>query len=69
MREPELLRAVARATGESVTRLRRIGFTLVEMPEPCSYLHPEVHLARVGNRPARSTGERQLIALPKCSPA
>jgi hypothetical protein len=29
MKNADLLRAVARATGESITRLRRIGFHLV----------------------------------------
>ena len=32
MRQSELYRAVARATGEPVDRLHRLGFSLVEVP-------------------------------------
>ena len=32
MKQPDLYRSVARATGESVRRLRRIGFRLVVPP-------------------------------------
>lgn len=34
MNQHDLARAVARATGETVDRIRRIGFTFVEVPRP-----------------------------------
>jgi hypothetical protein len=34
MKQTEVNRAVARATGETVDRIARIGFSLVETPRP-----------------------------------
>jgi hypothetical protein len=45
MNDNDLARAVARATGESVRTVKRLGFMLV--PEPTDYEQPEALNAKV----------------------
>jgi hypothetical protein len=53
MKQSALNQSVARATGESVRRIRQIGFSLLVVPPtevpPESPRRPVVHRARPGN--------------------
>jgi hypothetical protein len=61
MKQSDVDRAVARATGESVNRIRRIGFSLMRVPP--SYDLP-VHDAGVVGIPLRPRSTTQFVQEP-----
>ncbi|HEV2968431.1 MAG TPA: hypothetical protein VGY55_00490 [Pirellulales bacterium] len=62
MTQAQLEREISRATGESVTTIRNLGFSLIEPPElePLTIDWDELEAARVGLFPAAHS--RRLLA-------